>query len=577
MGMMFTNVEFCYRYWRRTPLRFLTTVGLLLCHTLLLVIVPVQLESLTNNFTTGDAASSGLVLGIVATFIASAACRLLAIRAWNTMEVHHMGSVAIDCFGAAISRNYGWHVQSRSTSISRLLTLAPWGYHTYGELILFTMLPAVAMAVAVSVIGLMKAPIIGAIFLTGILLYAALSVLLGLKFVLPGRLRAIDAENHLNVTMADALNCFSVIKLTGTEASEIARTKEVSQSYRRALRNSWTLNLLAESAQDGVLVVTKVVVIAGIALLASRGGQDAGLFAYAVTTFFVVESLLRDLARSVQQTARAAADLGELRKFVGDVEYEKLEHKSPAGTAWKHPDIQFRNVTFAYPGKESDPAVKDVSLDIKPGQRVAIIGPSGAGKSTLMKLLIGLYEPTIGRITFNGNELGAIDDSELRGNIGIVPQDPVLFDRSIHENIGHFFTDNREDIVRAAIQANAHDFVSALPSQYDERPGPLGLRLSGGQRQRVAIARALVAQKPIEIFDEATSALDSENERAILDRLLAPSSEKIRIVVTHRHSVLNRVDLIIVMLGGRIVDQGSYEEIAGRYSDTVFRELDDPV
>jgi ABC-type bacteriocin/lantibiotic exporter with double-glycine peptidase domain len=227
--------------------------------------------------------------------------------------------------------------------------------------------------------------------------------------------------------------------------------------------------------------------------------------------------------------------------------------------------VELRGLGFRYGGPESPPILEGISVAIEPGESVAIVGRSGSGKTTLIKLLAGLIEPTEGSIWFDGLELRTLDYRTLRRHVGFVLQESYLFDASIGQNIAFGESDlDMERIVWAARAANAHEFVQRLPLGYDTRVGESGLRLSGGQQQRIAIARALYHRPPILLFDEATSSLDTESERAVkesLDELLA---DRTSFVIAHRLSTIRDAGRILVLERGRLVEQGTHDELMER-------------
>jgi ATP-binding cassette subfamily B protein len=227
--------------------------------------------------------------------------------------------------------------------------------------------------------------------------------------------------------------------------------------------------------------------------------------------------------------------------------------------------VELRNVSFRYGGSDAPPILENLTFTVEPGETVAIVGRSGSGKTTLIKLLAGLYEPTGGTIAFDGYEMRTLDYRSLRRQIGFVLQENHLFNDSLSANIG--FGDegvDTEKLVRAARAANAHEFIQRLPLGYDTRVGESGLRLSGGQQQRVAIARALYHAPPILLFDEATSALDAESERAVKQSLDDVLSGRTSFVIAHRLSTIRDADRILVLERGRLVEEGTHDELMAR-------------
>jgi ATP-binding cassette subfamily B protein len=234
--------------------------------------------------------------------------------------------------------------------------------------------------------------------------------------------------------------------------------------------------------------------------------------------------------------------------------------------------LRFEHVEFHYPSRPDAPALHDFTLDVRPGETVALVGPSGAGKSTVLALLLRFYDPQKGRISFDGVDLKALALPELRGAIALVPQETVIFSGTAADNIRFGRQDAGDTEVReAAASAEAHEFISALSGGYASELGERGVRLSGGQRQRIAIARAILRDAPLLLLDEATSALDAQSEAAIQKALERLERGRTTLVIAHRLATVKRADRIVVMDGGRIVAQGTHESLLAE--DGLYAEL----
>ena len=226
-------------------------------------------------------------------------------------------------------------------------------------------------------------------------------------------------------------------------------------------------------------------------------------------------------------------------------------------------ELRFDRVSFAYDPER--PILHDISFVIPAGHKVAVVGPSGAGKSTLARLLFRFYDVQSGRILINGQDVRAVSQQSLRAAIGIVPQDTVLFNDTLYHNIAYARPGSNQQAVECAAKAaNIHDFISSLPKAYDTVVGERGLKLSGGEKQRVAIARAILKNPKILVFDEATSSLDSHSEQVILESLRSAAENHTTLAIAHRLSTIIDADQIMVMKDGRIVEQGSHQQLLGQ-------------
>ncbi|MEL7340572.1 MAG: ABC subfamily B transporter ATP-binding protein, partial [Bacteroidota bacterium] len=242
--------------------------------------------------------------------------------------------------------------------------------------------------------------------------------------------------------------------------------------------------------------------------------------------------------------------------------------------------IQFANVGFNYPSRPDVAVLRDVSFAVEPGQKIALVGQSGAGKSTIAQLIMRLYEINQGSILIDGKEMQRYSFPELRNNIGLVPQEVILFGGSIRENISYGKPEaSEEEIISAAKQANAWEFVSNFPEGLDTVVGERGVKLSGGQRQRIAIARAILKDPSILILDEATSSLDAESEHLVQSALNKLMEGRTTVIIAHRLSTIRDVDQIYVLDHGEIIESGTHEQLAhhegGTYNNLLKLQLAD--
>jgi ATP-binding cassette, subfamily B, bacterial len=370
--------------------------------------------------------------------------------------------------------------------------------------------------------------------------------------------RLADAAAIANET----LNASTAVKAYAREDIESTRYgSAIMRALATARRRIGMRSLLTMAVIVLVFGAITLVLWAGArhVLAGTLGAGVLGQFVlYAV---FAVGSVagLSEVWGDVLRAAGAMERIGELLA-------ERAEIIDPAQPlALPRPmqgALRFDGVTFHYPTRPNAPALHDFTLDIRPGETVALVGPSGAGKSTVFALLLRFYDPQSGRISVDGIELRALTLTELRGAIALVPQETVIFSGSAADNI-RFGREGAsdEEVREAARAAEAHDFISALNDGYQAEMGERGVRLSGGQRQRIAIARAILRDAPLLLLDEATSSLDAQSEAAIQQALERLEKGRTTLVIAHRLATVQRADRIVVLDGGRIVAQGTHESL----------------
>jgi len=290
-------------------------------------------------------------------------------------------------------------------------------------------------------------------------------------------------------------------------------------------------------------------------------GGDLGQFILYASIVAGAIGALSEVMGEAQRAAGATERLLELLAVRSDIQNPAQPQALPPRAA-NGAALSLAEVSFCYPSRPDTLALDHVTLDIKPGETIAVVGPSGAGKTTLFQMLLRFYDPQSGAIRLDGTDIRLLDLHTLRGAIGIVPQDTVIFSADAMENIRYGRADaTDQEVIQAARLAAAHEFIERLPNGYKSFLGERGVRLSGGQRQRIAIARALLKNPPLLLLDEATSALDAESERLVQGALEAAMVGRTTIIIAHRLATVQRADRIIVMEDGKIVETGTHQSL----------------
>ncbi len=365
---------------------------------------------------------------------------------------------------------------------------------------------------------------------------------------------------------AEVLNAIPVVQSYGQERREAARfDKATEAAFEVAIKRTRVRSLLVGfiiTATFGALLwglYQGTQAVAAGRITAGHLGQTVVFVIILVSSVAVLSEVYGDLLRAAGATER----LMELLAAVSPVAEPAAPRLLPATAAGSA--VSLDHVTFHYPSRPTLASLRDFSLQVAPGETVAIVGPSGAGKSTVFQLLLRFYDASSGTVAVDSLPVQQVALADLRRRVGIVPQDSTIFSTSALENIRYGQPDASDaEVIAAAKAAFAHDFISALPEGYTTFLGERGVRLSGGQRQRISIARAMLKNPPLLLLDEATSALDAESERMVQAALESAMSGRTTLVIAHRLATVKQADRIVVMDAGRIDDIGSHDELVAR-------------
>lgn len=402
-------------------------------------------------------------------------------------------------------------------------------------------------------------PILGALFLGWLILYITMVSFL-IQIQIPKSLENAKADTKVIAHFSDIISNFFTVMMFGIrrrEEKDFQKTVEFQEKKRRI---AWIQEGFWNSMWQSINIGIFTLVFVGISLwLWVEGSITAGTIVlvqiYVIASFQVVWNISKNFVR-ISTAMTNANEMVEIFEQEVDVK----DQRSPEPVRIKDGDIRFTDVTFLYEGETQ--VFKKFNLHIKAGEKVALVGHSGSGKTTITKLLLRFNDIDSGEITIDGQNIASVKKDELRKKIAYVPQEPLLFHRTLRENIAYARPSAKlKEVMGVADGAHAHEFIKDLPQQYDTLVGERGIKLSGGQRQRVAIARAMLKNAPIIMLDEATSALDSVSEKLIQECFAKLMEGKTTIVIAHRLSTIQKMDRIIVLENGKIVEDGTHEEL----------------
>ncbi|GLH79543.1 multidrug ABC transporter ATP-binding protein [Bradyrhizobium sp. SSBR45G] len=562
-------MPFVFRHWLKQPRMTLGIAFALLGATAADLFMPLFSGQLVDALTLGpanpDARHSALVAfaAIVALGFASIVLRLSGLQLIVPFTLRIMSDVARDAFMRVQRFSTDWHADSFAGSTVRKITRGMWALDLYNDTILLALLPSLSVLLGSMVLLGLHWGALGGVIALGAVVYVAMTVAFSTRYIAPAARISNAWDTKVGGTLADALSCNAVVKSFGAEAREDGRLMRVVNRWSRRVNRTWLRYNTTAAVQLGVLLCLRSAVIGGAVLLWMAGKASPGDVTYVLTSYYVIHAYLRDVGMHINNLQRAVNDMDELVAIHGEpIGIVDTADAKPIAVTGGH--IVFDAVTFHYGGHRN--ALYDrLSVDIRPGERIGLVGRSGSGKTTFVKLVQRLYDIGGGRILIDGQDIAHAKQDSLRSQIAIVQQEPILFHRSLAENIAYGRPGaSQAEIEQAARLANAHEFITRLPKGYGTLVGERGVKLSGGERQRVAIARAFLADARVLILDEATSSLDSESEALIQEAMERLMKGRTAIVIAHRLATVRSLDRILVFDRGRIVEQGSHATLVGR-------------
>jgi len=467
----------------------------------------------------------------------------------------HSHRFFVDNFGGSLVKKIGRFVRSFEGLVDR----------SYFELT-----PLLIKIVVIFVILCWLKPVIGLIMFAWTVIFI-LSTLWFTKFKWKYDTASARMDTRVTGVLADTITNNSNLKFFASLRYEMDRFAKVVGKWAKKTILSWNINQIADGFQ-GVMMIALEFLIMYFAIKGWSAGQlTIGDFVWIQSYLLEIFRNIWRLGRTIRDVYRNLADAEEMAVIL-NLEHEIKDVKKAKDIKIVSGKIEFNKVCFSYDSENTE-IVHSLSFRIKSGEKVALVGPSGGGKSTITKMILRLFDIKRGKILIDGQDIKKVTQDSLRSQISFVPQDPILFHRSLMDNIRYGRLEAKdEEVMMAAKLANCHDFIMALPEKYNTFVGERGIKLSGGERQRVAIARAILMNAPILILDEATSSLDSASEAQIQEGLANLMKNKTTLVIAHRLSTITKMDRILVLQKGKIVEDGIHSDLIHQKSG-LYRKL----
>ena len=484
---------------------------------------------------------------------------------FSKVSQHAIREVTLTIFKHLHSLSLQFHLNRQTGALSKFIDRGTKGIDFLLRYVIFNVVPTFIEIILVSIILLnLYGYFYALITIITITIYVILTFIIT-QWRVQFRRDMNSADNSVSTKMIDSLLNFETVKYFNNENHEFNRLDVSLKKYELAANKSRHSLSLLNIAQ--IIVIMSGITIMLVMTAFGIRSNDISIGGFVVINAYMLQlyqplnflgSVYREIQQSLVDMENMFNLLDEKSKVKDSLKQLNINNKT---------EIKFSNISFGYDERRT--VIKDISFDVPNGKKVAIVGPTGAGKSTISRLLFRFYDPTNGSIYINDENINSISQHSLRKIIGVVPQDTVLFNDTIHYNISYGDPKaSEDDIINAAKNADIHNFVISLPDGYETIVGERGLKLSGGEKQRVAIARTFLKNPKILFFDEATSALDSTTEKEIQKNLENISKNKTTLIIAHRLSTAAYADNIIVLDKGSIIEQGSHNyllDLKGKY------------
>ena len=475
---------------------------------------------------------------------------------WNAMT-----DIFDSAFRYLIRHSHDFFTSNFAGSLTHRVTKFARAFEAILDSIILQFFPTTLFVSGVLVVLYLRSPMLALITSVWVMLFLGFQIYVA-RLRQPVRVARAAADSANTAALADAIGNHATIQLFSGAHHEQDRFLRTVHRWRAATKRSWTTDEVIWGVQGLLMIGINLGLLYGALLYWQQGRLAVGDFVLIQIYLFGTFDRLIGINRELRRFYDMFADAGEMIEIM-QMPHDIRDAKDARPLAVTTGEVVIENVTFRFQG--GNPILRHFNLRIAPGEKVALVGPSGAGKSTITKLLLRLYDVQEGAIRIDGQNIAGVTQETLRDAVAFVPQEPILFHRTLMENIRYGRRDaTDQSVIEAATKAHCDEFIRGLPDQYNTYVGERGIKLSGGERQRVAIARAILKDAPILVLDEATSNLDSESEALIRDALEVLMRGKTVVVIAHRLSTIMKMDRIIVVESGTVVAQGTHQELIQR-------------
>ncbi len=482
----------------------------------------------------------------------------IASLVYNIVEAKVMAKLRQRSFDYLMEHSYTFFANNFTGSLSQRVNRFARAFENFTDTIAWSFIPLFVNIVGVTIVLYFVNPIISLVIVGLVAVFVIFNLLFS-RWKVKYDIQLAEADTKTTGRLSDSISNQNNVQLFTNYKYESTAFKKITEDQAKISYFTWNLGSVVDAVQAGTLIVAEFAIFYYGIRFWQDGLITLGTFILIQSYFLTLATRLWDFGRIVRHLYQAFADGKEMVEIM-DRPHDIKDIPQAKKLKIESGEVVYQDVGFSFNATRE--VIQNLDLTIKAGEKVALIGPSGAGKSTLIRLLLRLYETSAGKIMIDGQDIHSVTQDSLRKNLSLVPQDPILFHRSLKENIRYGKRDATDaEIVEAAKLAHCHEFIKDFPQGYDTLVGERGIKLSGGERQRVAIARAILKNAPILILDEATSSLDSQSESYIQEALDILMKGKTVIVIAHRLSTIRKMDRIIVLEHGKVREQGSHDEL----------------